>query len=211
MASTRFAKYISIISIPPTFSLMAFSVLTWAYEPGSLSHRLFVWFVAVLCSGVLQMAYFLFLRRRGGVSAYDVPERLQRTKPYFVSAGISFVGMVILLLFHASVFLWALLWCYSINTLITAAINSRWKISAHVMGLTGPVTALFPVIGTGVLWFLPLVIVLGWSRIRLEAHTLAQVCAGAIAGVVLTHGQLVWLHAHGETVISTLAAMRLSL
>ena len=180
---------------------MAFTVMTCAYEHGSPLHRLLVWLVAVLCSGMLQMAYVLMLRSRGSVTAYDVPERLQRTKPYFVSAGISFAGMMILLLLHASVFLWSLLWCYSINTLITAAINSRWKISAHLMGLTGPVTALHPVIGMGVLWFVPVVIVLGWSRIRLEAHTPAQVCAGAIAGVLLTQVQLMWFLKYGEELV----------
>jgi membrane-associated phospholipid phosphatase len=201
MFSSRLAKYISIISIPPTFSTMAFSILTLTYEHGSPAHRLLVWFIAVLCSGVLQMAYVLTLRSRGTVSAYDVPERIQRTKPYFVSAGISFAGMAVLILLHASVFIWSLMWCYCLNTLITVAINSGWKISAHMMGLTGPVTALIPVIGIGVLWFLPVAIVLGWSRIRLEAHTPAQVCAGAMAGVVLTQVQLIWLLKYGEEML----------
>jgi membrane-associated phospholipid phosphatase len=54
------------------------------------------------------------------------------------------------------------------------------------MGLTGPLVFLFPLFGWKLLWTLPLIVLLGWARVALRSHTVAQVIAGAIAGVGLT-------------------------
>jgi len=182
----RIAHRLSVFLIPPVVAAAVFAVLVLAYEHGSIFHRIVVWLVATACSGGLQIVYVLYLQRMERVTAYDVPERVQRTQPYLVSAGISFGGLMLLQFLDASVFVWGLMWCFAFNTLILYAINLRWKISAHMMGLTGPLVFLWPVFGIDLLWVLPLVLLLGWARITLSAHDLPQVAAGAVAGVVLT-------------------------
>ncbi|MFZ1730343.1 MAG: hypothetical protein WBQ23_16675 [Bacteroidota bacterium] len=182
----HFAQRLSIALIPPTIAAVVFALLVLAFEHGGILHQVVVWVVAVACAGGLQMAYVMYLRKMEEVSAYDVPERLQRTKPYLISAGFSLGGLMFLLFLNASVFVWGLMWCFLINTLILNAINLRWKISAHLMGLTGPLVFLFPVFGWKLLWTLPLIVLLGWARVALRSHTVAQVVAGAIAGVGLT-------------------------
>ena len=189
---SRFAHNLSLVLIPPTIAAVVFAVLVAAYEHGSLFHRIVVWVVATACAGVLQMVYVLYLRKMEKVTAYDVPERLQRTGPYLVSAGFSLGGLMLLLFLNASVFVWGLMWCFLVNTLILNAINLRWKISAHLMGFTGPLVFLFPLFGWTLLWTLPLAALLGWARVELRAHTLPQVLAGAAAGIVLTLVQ-VWV------------------
>ena len=185
----RYAHRISIALIPPVIAAAVFAVLVAAYEHGPLFHRIVVWVVATACAGALQMVYVLYLRRMEKVTAYDVPERLQRTKPYLVSALFSLGGLMILLFLNASVFVWGLMWCFLVNTLILNAINLRWKISAHMMGLTGPLVILFPLFGWTLLWVLPVAALLGWARVELRAHTPAQVLAGAAAGILLTLAQ----------------------
>lgn len=188
----RFAHRISVLLIPPVVAAAVFAVLVLGYEHGSIFHRIVVWLVAAACGGGLQIVYVLYLQRLDRVTAYDVPERGQRTQPYLISAGISFGGLMLLLFLDASVFVWALMWCFAVNTLILYAINLRWKISAHMMGLTGPLVFLWPVLGAELLWLLPVVVLLGWARLTLRAHDLPQVLAGAAAGIVLTPAQ-VWL------------------
>jgi hypothetical protein len=187
-----FAYRVSIALIPPVIAAAVFAVLVWGYEHGSIFHQIVVWVVASTCAGGLQMIYVLYLRRMDKVTAYDVPDRLQRTKPYLLSAGISLGGLMLLQFLNASVFVWGLMWCFTINTLILNAINLRWKISAHMMGFTGPLVFLWPVLGWTLLWTLPVAILVGWARITLRSHDLAQVLAGAFAGVVLTLIQ-VWV------------------
>lgn len=189
----RFAHRLSVALVPPVVAAAVFAVLVAAYEHGSLLHQVVVWVVSAACSGGLQIVYVLYLRRMEEVTAYDVPEREQRTKPYLLSAGISLGGLLFLLFLNASVFVWGLMWCFTVNTLILNAINLRWKISAHMMGLTGPVTFLWPVFGWQLLWLLPIAVLLGWARITLRAHDLAQVVAGAVAGVILALLQVVLL------------------
>ncbi len=190
--AAQFAYRLSIAFIPPTIAAAVFALLVLAYEHGSLFHQAVVWIVATACAGGLQMVYVLYLRRMEQVSAYDVPERLQRTKPYLISAGFSLGGLMILLFLNASLFVWGLMWCFLVNTLLLNAINLRWKISAHMMGFTGPLVFLFPLFGWKLLWTLPLILLLGWSRVTLRAHTVSQVVAGALAGIALTLIQ-VWV------------------
>ncbi|MBR9974544.1 MAG: hypothetical protein KFF77_03105 [Bacteroidetes bacterium] len=186
----RFAHNLSLVLIPPTIAAVVFALLVAAYEHGSIFHRIVVWVVATACAGVLQMVYVLYLRKMEKVTAYDVPERLQRTGPYLVSALFSLGGLMMLLFLNASVFVWGLMWCFLLNTLILNAINLRWKISAHMMGFTGPLVFLFPLFGWTLLWTLPLAALLGWARVELRAHTLPQVLAGAAAGIALTLVQI---------------------
>ena len=198
------ARAVSIALIPPTVSTVVFTLLVLASQHGAFTHRLLIWLIAVLCSGMLQMLHVLRLRHERRVTAYDVPERLQRTGPYLLSAAISLAGLVMLLFLGATFAVWSLMWCYTVNTLLLAAINRYWKISAHLMGLTGPVTALVPLFGSWVSTVLPLVALLGWARVRLRAHSGMQVVAGASAGIVLTAVQLFFVSAYGSRVLAAL-------
>lgn len=186
MEKQKFAQILSIALIPPVVAAAVITALVLAWEHGSVFHRITVWLSAVLTSGGLQIAYVLYLRRMEHVSAWDVPERGGRSQPYLISSGISAAGLLVLLYLNASVFIWGLLWCFTINTLLLYAINLRWKISAHLMGLTGPLVFLWPLLGEWTLALLPLAALLGWARITTGSHDLPQVAAGAVAGVGLT-------------------------
>jgi membrane-associated phospholipid phosphatase len=187
----RVASAISIALVPPTISAAVYLALVLEFEHGLPFHRAMVWLTAVLFTGGLQIAYVLYLRKERRVTAYDVPERLQRTGPYLLSVALSIVGGCLLAWMEASNYLLALTWCFAANTALLTLINRFWKISAHMMGLTGPAIFLVPSFGWWTLALLPLVVLLGWARVALRAHTAAQVLAGAMAGIVLTVMQIV--------------------
>jgi len=67
-------------------------------------------------------------------------------------------------------------------TLIIYLVRRKWKISGHVAASAGASTVLILVDKV----FLPVIILvplIGWSRLKLKAHTLSQVVAGAVLGV----------------------------
>ena len=77
---------------------------------------------------------------------------------------------------------------------IVALINRRWKISAHLTGLGGLVGGIFayclgigaiPTWGTIGIWA-GFSLLLMWARLRLNAHTPAQVSAGWLMGLFWT-------------------------
>ncbi len=192
----RFARIVSMLLVPPVISALTFGLLAAAYQHGSLVHRLLVWIVAMLCSGGIQIVYVLSLRRKLKVTDYDVPVQAQRTKPYMISACVSLAGILALWYLNASIAILSLMICHFMGTLLVAAVNLRWKISAHAFGFFGPLPALAPLLGAGILLAFPAGILLGWARVRLHAHTVAQVAAGAIAGFLFTAVQLFLIYTY---------------
>ncbi|MCZ7556927.1 MAG: hypothetical protein M5R41_11055 [Bacteroidia bacterium] len=192
MIRKKLATIASIALIPPVIASVVITILVLMREHGSTFHQLIVWITAVLTTGGLQIAYVLYLKHLDQVSAWDVPEKEHRSQPYLISAAISAAGLLVLLFLNASVFLWGLLWCYTFNTIILYAINRHWKISAHMMGFTGPLVFLWPALGIWLLAAVPLAALLAWARIETRAHSFGQVIAGAAAGVVLTLAQI-WI------------------
>ena len=65
-------------------------------------------------------------------------------------------------------------------------ITLRWKISAHAAGAAMPFTALFTVFGAAALPLAAIIPVVCWARVKAEMHTVAQVCAGALLGLLMT-------------------------
>lgn len=80
--------------------------------------------------------------------------------------------------------------CYISNTLITIFINRSWKISAHAMGAAGPFAAIAFVFGWLGLMMLPIVILVGWTRIELKCHTISQVVAGILLAFIAVYLQM---------------------
>ncbi len=183
--------------VPPTVSATVLTVLALRSASGSIARDCALWLVAVLCTGGLQIGYVLALRARRRVTAWDVPERLERTRPYLISVAVSTAGFITLVVLEAPLAFRLLLWCFSVNTLILVAINLRWKISAHMMGFTGPLLFLLPVSWELLVALAMLAVALGWARISLHAHTPAQVFAGGAAGIFLVGLQLFLVDAYG--------------
>ncbi len=94
----------------------------------------------------------------------------------------------------ASVQVYSLMFCYATNTLAVTAINTKWKISAHAVGASGPLTSLAITFGWEVLPLFVLMLVVAWARIELKAHTRSQVTAGALLGILLTGVQVEAFH-----------------
>lgn len=67
--------------------------------------------------------------------------------------------------------------------LVVWLIDRYWKISIHSVGVGG---GLFILVAAGDLWVLsPALLMVGWARLRLKAHTPAQVVGGMALGSVL--------------------------
>ena len=79
-----------------------------------------------------------------------------------------------------------MLLCYSINTGVVLLFTSKWKISVHTTGLSGPVGALILLLGPVGALFGIIYPVLIWSRVTLNKHTMAQAICGGVQGFFLT-------------------------
>jgi membrane-associated phospholipid phosphatase len=70
--------------------------------------------------------------------------------------------------------------------MITLGVTSVWKISLHVAADASPVTMLTILFGPPGLACAPAAALVAWARLRLRAHTPAQVMVAAVIAAAVT-------------------------
>jgi membrane-associated phospholipid phosphatase len=135
---------------------------------------LFTWLMPVLA-----VLIALWLRY---VDDIYIVRREQRLLPLTL-AGISIVaGLATLGWLGAPREVVALVWAMVVGLIATLAITLTWKISFHAAVAAGALGILALAFGQAALLAAPLLGLIGWARVRLGAHTPAQVCAGVLIG-----------------------------
>ena len=134
--------------------------------------------ISLIFASILPMAIILHWARKLDTDK-DISNREDRFVPLIVGVVSYLIGFIIAWILGVSNFLIVLILCYAVNTFIVMLITTKWKISIHTTGLTGPVAALIMLLGpigalVGLLY--PILI---WSRFTLKKHTMAQAIAFA--------------------------------
>jgi membrane-associated phospholipid phosphatase len=142
------------------------------------------WVVLVLGLAVGLPALDLFRRVRSGtVSDFEVVMREQRTGPLLVGLAATLLALVLVAALQGPRPLLAALLAGLLCGLILTAVTLFWKISFHAAVPAAAAVLLAVFAGGALLWpALVLVVGLGWARVRLGRHTIAQVLAGAVVG-----------------------------
>jgi membrane-associated phospholipid phosphatase len=177
--SHKFARFISTIFVPPSFTLLLFTffAIYLEHDVQKISETIII---ATIFGFILPIVLFVILKNKGRIIDVDASIKEERTLPFFIAIIFYVIGLILMLYFKLNIITIAFWFCYISNTLITIVINHYWKISAHSMGASGPFASLFFAIGFWAFLFLPIVLVVGWSRIKLNCHTFSQVFAGFI-------------------------------
>ena len=174
---------ISNVLSPPIISLFSFLLLlSFPFAQGFA----LLFAVAALFGTVIPVLALYLLHKKGVISDFYVTDRKSRSAPFLIIILSYVAGAVLLLAFGAPAIVTTLMLCYIVNAIVTALITLAWKISIHSVGITGPMTLLMYAFGPAALPIALLAIPIGWARIKLKAHTPAQVLAGLALGVVLT-------------------------
>jgi membrane-associated phospholipid phosphatase len=163
--------------------------------------------VGVVFFALVPLGLLVWMVRRGQVRSIEVRERTRRWRPFLAGLGTTAAAFVLALsVAHAGrALLAALIGCQLVNTAVLLGITLRWKISIHAVSIAGFVAALAFIAGApwpevaGLLdpgWLLtlaPLIPLVGWARVRLQAHTWAQVLGGTFFGLVIPYAELALL------------------
>jgi membrane-associated phospholipid phosphatase len=138
--------------------------------------------LAALFAAVLPTLFISYGVRRGQWSDRNVGARRPRLVVLaFITASVA-TGLILLLLLGAPRLLTGYLAFMLASVALLAAISTVWKISIHCAVASGSVTILALLYGPPVLAAYVLVALLGWSRVVLEDHTVAQVVVGSVLG-----------------------------
>lgn len=149
----------------------------------------------LLLTCILPITSIWIMMKRGEVKDLHLDNARERTMPYIYSAvSFCFWSYLMASILHAPLFLSFIAIGATIAITFVAVINHWWKISAHLTGLGGLVGGVFcyclgigaiPTWSTIGVW-LSLSLLLMFSRLYLNAHTAAQVCAGWLTGFSCT-------------------------
>lgn len=143
---------------------------------------------AVFCVGIPEGTVRWWVRR-GRVGDRQLVQREQRHLPLLVAAGSVALGVVVLLVAGAPSTVTAFVLGGLTAVAVMAALTRVVKASFHA-GVIAAVVSVFAVDGLPaplVVACVPLVVLVGWARVRAGRHTVAQVLLGvATCAVVVT-------------------------
>ncbi|MFF4188139.1 hypothetical protein ACFYZ9_33590 [Streptomyces sp. NPDC001691] len=144
--------------------------------------------VALLFSAVIPMAYIKRSMRKGTVSDQHVGNRASRMIVLPVIMGSVAIALIAMYAAGAPQQMKGLVVSMMATLLVILPITAFWKISLHTAVSTGAIA----VLAIGVTWWallaLPVVGLIGWSRVEIRDHTLGQVVAGTIVGGAVAGG-----------------------
>ncbi|MBG6225539.1 membrane-associated phospholipid phosphatase [Arthrobacter sp. CAN_A2] len=146
---------------------------------------------AVVATGfttALPLAAVLILVRRGYVTDHHISDRRQRA-PVLAGTLVSIaVGLWALTLLGAPRVVTGAVWCTVAGVAVVLLVNLCWKLSAHSAVAVFVTAGTIAVVGPAALLLLVVPAAVGWSRVRLRAHTPSQVAAGFLLGGLIGAG-----------------------
>ncbi|BEP13863.1 phosphatase PAP2 family protein [Acidothermaceae bacterium B102] len=176
----RLAKVVTEVFAPAVCGMVGL-VAVAVHNTGSSAGAAWGGLAAIFVCG-LPMAYVIKGVRDGRWDDHHVADREQRALPLLVALTSVVVGAVLLAVVHAPRDLVALVLTVVPELVIAIAVSHWWKISIHAAVVAGLLGILMVLFGPGWLLALPLVALVGWSRMVLKAHTWPQVWVGAALG-----------------------------
>lgn len=185
-ARNRTAAWLTEVFQPPvvvTLVLLISPVIEPGF-PGTIGYGA----LAALFVCVLPLLLLLLLVRLGKVTDHHVSNRRQRAPVLLMALGSVTAGLVVLAATQAPRSVVVTVLAIVAGIVVLAAVSPFWKISGHAAAIAS--SAVISVLMLGPAW-LPLVLLIpavGWSRVVLRAHTLAQVVAGSLFGAVVMAG-----------------------
>jgi hypothetical protein len=133
----------------------------------------------------------LMLRRLGVIESLEMQTTAERRWPLLITAIFYIFTYYLLLKIRLSGVVYVALLGAIIALTVTTLINFRWKISAHMVGIggiTGVFLGLAIRLGADTQYVILLLIflsgILGFSRLRLEAHNPKQLYSGYLLGLL---------------------------
>jgi hypothetical protein len=138
--------------------------------------------LAALFAAVLPTLFISHGIRHGRWSDRNVGARRPRLIVLgFITASVA-AGLILLAVLGAPRMLTGYLAFMLASVAVLALVTTVWKISIHCAVASGSVAILALMYGPLVLCGYVLVAALGWSRVALADHTVAQVVAGSVLG-----------------------------
>lgn len=146
------------------------------------------------------LVFIFLLKMFKLIESYSMKIQHERQGPLLFSAAFMVVSARLINQAELPSYYWFFLLCTAIVTGLAFVINTRYRISLHMLGwgsFTGILLSLLVIYKTNVLWLLPISFFLsglvGWARLKEESHNNAQVYIGYVMGLMTFPLTYIWL------------------
>ncbi|TPN20602.1 phosphatase PAP2 family protein [Mesorhizobium sp. B2-3-3] len=182
LTSTRLARIVTD-ALAPAYLVIAILLIIGWHSTRSLEGLAWGLLAALFCGGI-PFAIILFGVKRGSWTDKHVKVRSQRAVPLTATMVSVLVGILIQVVFDAPREIFALVIAMLVGLAATMAVTVWWKVSVHTAVAGGVATILTLAFGPPLAALALVVAAIGWSRVQLRDHTVAQTIVGALLGGV---------------------------
>jgi PAP2 superfamily len=192
-AKNRAARWLTEAFQPPvvvTLQLLISPVIEPGF-PGTMGYGA----LAALFVCVLPLFLLLILVRLGKVTDHHVSDRRQRAPVLLMALASVIAGLAVLAAVGSPRSVVVMVLGIVAGIVMLAAVSPFWKISGHAAAVSSAAVISVLMLGPEWLPLLALIPAVGWSRVVLRAHTLAQVVAGSLFGGLVMAG--LWMLLRG--------------
>ena len=141
--------------------------------------------ISIAASSLPVFLIIVYLVRSGRLDAIFTNIRGQRTKIYLLASACIGIGYVILHYLGAPLMLVAIFVAGFSGVIIFMCINLFWKISLHTAFITASVIVLIILYGSIAAVTVVLIPLVGWAKVELKHHSLAQAATGALLAALI--------------------------
>lgn len=185
-SARRTAAKIVTEAFSPAIVVVLLSLAVAWHATGYRVAPTFGWgLIVALCSSIVPMVFIISGARKGRWDGHHVRNREGRLIPLTLCGVFTAAGLAILIIGHAPRDLIALDVAMLVTLIVCLAITQAWKISIHTAVIGGAVATVVLLYGALLSLLVLVVILVGWSRVQLSDHTVAQAIAGGLVGPIV--------------------------
>ena len=185
------SKIISALLNPLLVAPISFGIII--YSDGTIDAKNPLFLTSFFFTSALPLITIFYFKHLGKISSLDAPIKEQRIQLLAIAAIYNALGFLLLSYLEAPPIVRGLMFCYALNTALVWRITMLWKISIHMIGLGGPIVALWL---AGFEYPLAMgftLMIVSISRVVLKAHTPSQVIVGTMLAMGLALLELTYL------------------
>ncbi len=172
-----------IFQIPILTIFLLISLLVF----NKLSYQNLDWIIVTsIFLTLIPSIYGLFIYFTNRISDENITDRKERVIPFFIITLIYEINLLLTITLKSPEIFKLIAVNYFLLSLIFTIITIFWKISIHVAGITNFVILLTILTNYQALILSPLIILIGWVRIKIKSHNFRQVLGGFLVAALTT-------------------------
>ena len=191
--SLKIADAISKIFSP--VSIAFYAIIIFLFFPPINSYNLnpyYSIFIGIFFLCIFPALPILYYFKKGEVDLW-VSDRKTRT-PFYIVAIIGYILSSFIFYLQNNTIMFVFSVSYLAVSIFLIIVNMVTKISTHMAGVAGPLTAITFIYGPIVIPLFVIIPITMWARIKMDAHNYYQLIGGTVLSIIVTYSVYMFLY-----------------